>query len=106
MLTGIRYVHKSLDQLVETVGTSRIMGNLASSIYKICNPGMGICEDASGTVPLPDGRAYPPVPKAWRDYDAVELRLTRRLTNRLYLNGSYTWSYLRGNVHGLANEDF
>ncbi len=31
--------------------------------------------------------------------------LTRRLANRLYVNGSYTWSYLRGNVPGLANED-
>jgi hypothetical protein len=102
---GARYVHKPLDRLVEDVGIAQITPTSFLFIYKICNPGFGLCEDTMAGYRLPDGRAYPLQPHAKRDYDALELRFTRRLNASVFLNGSYTWSYLRGNNSGLGNED-
>jgi hypothetical protein len=45
------------------------------------------------------------LPKAKRDYDAVELRFEKRLANRWYLNVGYTWSRLFGNYSGLTQSD-
>ncbi len=102
---GVRYVRKPLDRLVEDVGIAQITPTSFLFIYKICNPGHGLCENTMGDYRLPDGRAYPLQPAAQRDYDAVELRMARRMSDRFFLNGSYTWSYLRGNNSGLGNED-
>ena len=51
------------------------------------------------------GRRQSPIPKAKRDYDAVEIALDRRLSGRWSANVSYTWSRLRGNYAGLAQSD-
>jgi hypothetical protein len=102
---GARYVRRSLSRLVEDVGISQVTATSSQIIYKICNPGFGICEQPMADYRLPDGRPYPLEPIARRDYDALELRLTRRLSQNLHVNGNYTWSYLRGNISGLGNED-
>jgi len=104
-LVGTRYVRKSLDRLVEDVGISRVTETSSQIVYTICNPGYGVCDNPMASDRLPDGRPYPLEPRARRDYDALELRLIRRLANSLYINGSYTWSHLRGNISGLGNED-
>jgi len=47
----------------------------------------------------------PPLPSALRHYDAVELRLNKRLANNWAMTASYTWSRLYGNYGGLASSD-
>ena len=101
---GVRYARKPLDRLVEDVGFAEITPTTFRFIYTICNPGIGPCRDTSRTR-LPDGRAYPLQPEARREYDALELRFARRMSESFFLNSSYTWSYLRGTTTGLGNED-
>jgi hypothetical protein len=102
---GVRYLHKPLDRLVEDVGIAEITPTTFRFLYTICNPGFGQCRDTMSRYQLPDGRAYPLQPPARREYDAVELRFARRMSNAIFLNGNYTWSYLRGTTSGLGNED-
>ena len=102
---GVRYAHKPLNRLVEDVGRQVYDNNALLFLYTICNPGAGPCANTMGAAKLPDGRAYPIQPEARRDYDAVDLRISRRVSQRFFLNASYTWSYLRGNNTGLGNED-
>ncbi len=68
-------------------------------MYIIGNPGFGYTETMN--VDYPQFKT----PKATRDYDAVELRLRRRLANRWSADISYTWSRLWGNYSGLASSD-
>ena len=46
-----------------------------------------------------------PIPKAKRNYDAVEVLLDRRLSDWWSARVSYTWSRLGGNYSGLAHSD-
>ena len=57
----------------------------------IANPGYGIAEYTLGG-DVPDVPAQPP---AKRDYDGLEFRLRKRLSNRWSMNTSYTYSHLR-----------
>ncbi len=47
----------------------------------------------------------PAMPRAIREYDAVELRFNKRFTGNWFFIGSYTWSKLEGNYPGLRNAD-
>jgi hypothetical protein len=102
---GVRWAHKPLARLVEDVGFLDIQPTSFRFLYTICNPGFGPCRDTMGRYQLPDGRPYPVQPKARREYDAVEVRLSRRMSANLFVNANYTWSYLRGTTTGLGNED-
>jgi outer membrane receptor protein involved in Fe transport len=94
---GVRYVRKRLDRTIEDVG---VLGATGEE-YFIANPGFRVASfTLKGVCPT-----CPPVPKARRDYDSVELRLTRRFTDRWSLDASYLWSRLYGNYNGLANSD-
>jgi outer membrane receptor protein involved in Fe transport len=95
MATGARYVHKQVDRAIEDTGSLDAAGN---EIYIIANPGEGLAALAS-TDPITA------LPKAIRDYDAVELFLEKRLSNRWYFRPSYTWSRLYGNYSGLSQSD-
>jgi hypothetical protein len=95
---GARYIHKQIDRAIEDVGQLDADGN---EIYTIGNPGFG---DAS-TVFLGDGTAVGPFPKAVRDYDALELTIDKRLSNRWSARASYTRSRLYGNYPGLSQTD-
>jgi hypothetical protein len=88
---GLRYVHKELVRTIEDMGV--LVGN--DEVYIYGNPGSGL-STTLGAVPMP---------KAVRDYDAVELELTKRFSSALSVHGSYTWSRLYGNYSGLANSD-
>ena len=93
-----RYVHKQLDQALEDIGTIDAGQN---ELYTVGNPGYGWAATfypQGGTDPIP-------VPKAKRDYDAVELAVNRRLSNHWSARASYTWSRLWGNYSGLAQSD-
>lgn len=93
---GVRYVHKWLVRTVEDVGV--VIPNVGME-YMLANPGFGYA-----TVLNP---SYPqfPLPRARRDYDALEFRLRKRLANRWSAEVDYTYSRLWGNYSGLASSD-
>jgi hypothetical protein len=95
MAVSARYVHKQVDRAIEDTGFLLPDG---SEGYVIANPGEGLTELAY-TNPQVN------LPKAKRDYDAVELRFEKRLANNWYLNAGYTWSRLYGNYSGLTQSD-
>lgn len=90
-----RYLRKRLDRAIEDLGVL-IPGRGVG--FFIANPGFGIAQH-------PYGEDYPAMPKARRDYDAVELAFRRRMSNGWALNTSYVWSRLYGNYSGLVGSD-
>ena len=98
---GGRYTHKQVDRAIEDIGFH--VGNTDDEQYVIGNPGLGQCaKPACGAYAIPGLSA---APKAERKYDAVELRVDKRLSNNFFFNTSYTWSRLFGNYAGLASSD-
>ena len=95
MALGLRYVHKQVDEAIEDTGSLDAQGN---EIYVIANPGEGLTALASTSPSVP-------LPKAQRDYDAVEAAFDKRFSNNWYLRTSYTWSRLFGNYSGLSQSD-
>ena len=98
MSVGIRYAHKQVDKAIEDVGI-QVPG--VGEVFKIANPGFGIAEYTL-SVECP---SCPAQPRAVRDYDGLELRLRKRLSNRWSLETSYLLSRLYGNYSGLASSD-
>ncbi len=92
---GARYVHKQIDKTIDDVG---IIVPGVGEVYYYANPGYGLAE-------FTIGREYPAQPKAKRDYDGVEFRARRRMSDGLELNASYLISRLYGNFSGLASSD-
>ena len=95
MSVGVRYAHKWLDRTIEDAGI-QVPG--VGEVFYIVNVGEGI-----GTNIL--GPQYPAQPTPVRDYDGLEFRLRKRLSNRWSLNTSLLFSRLYGNYSGLANSD-
>ena len=95
---GARYVHKQLDRSIEDVG---VLVPGIGEVFYIANPGEGaatfILEDECPTCPA--------LPKLQRDYDALELIVTKRFANNWFADVSYTLSRLYGNYPGLASSD-
>ena len=91
---GVRYVHKQVDRAIEDQGVT-VTG--VGSAYMITNPGFGIGRELIPGLPLQ--------PKAVRDYDSLEFRVSKRLAARWMLTGSYQWSRLYGNYNGLVSGD-
>jgi hypothetical protein len=97
----VRYVHNVLDRAVEDVLvelTTPASPDHSDAVYRVVNPGYGMAQS-------PFGSDLPPMPRAVRNYDAIEVGATRRLSGRWSLGGSYTFSALRGNYSGLADTD-
>ena len=92
-----RYAHKALLRAIEDVGILTPQGEQ----YYIANPGFGYTIDPKR---FPAGYPANVTPKAKRQYDAVELSVSRRFA-QVYLNASYTISRLYGNYSGLASSD-
>ena len=85
MSIGVRYADKWLDKTIEDVGI-QVAG--VGEVFMIANPGFGIAEyTLAATCPT-----CPAQPPAKRDYDAVEFRLRKRLSNRWSMNTSYIYS--------------
>ena len=105
----VRFVHKQLDRAIDDIG-DLFDGDEA---YIIANPGEGLVDvfdiSTGGAVFKPQGFSAKPVlismPKATRNYNSVEVALTRRLGNNWMLHGSYIWSRDAGNYSGLASSD-
>ena len=95
---GARYVHKQIDRTIEDVGV--IVPGIGEVFY-IANPGEGAATFILGD----ECPTCPALPKAKRDYDALELKLTKRFANNWEANASYTLSSLDGNYPGLASSD-
>jgi outer membrane receptor protein involved in Fe transport len=103
---GVRYVRKDVLQAIEDQG---VLTAGVGEVYAIANVGFGpVARTATGVDvvqafgrPIPDPR----MPRAKRQYDGVEFRLIRRLSQNFELRANYTWSRLWGNYPGLANSD-
>ena len=89
------YTRTRLDRTIEDAGTITQDGE----VYYITNPGFGI----NATVPNCNG--CPPNIKAIRNYDGLELRLTKRFSHDWFGAFSYTYSRLYGNYDGLTSTD-
>lgn len=93
----VHYVHNDLRQVIDDIGTL-VNGN---NILSIGNPGSG-----NATMMATSGLTAPfPTPRVKRIYDAVELGISRRFSNRWFAGANYTHSRLYGNYGGLASSD-
>ena len=81
MSVGVRYAHKWIDYAIEAVCDFTPSGEEDCGVN---NPGFG---SELGTYPL--GRSNPAQPPAVRDYDGIEVRLRKRLSNRWSADVSY-----------------
>jgi hypothetical protein len=98
MVLSAHYVHDKLTRTIEDIG--RLVEG--SEVYTLGNPGEGrFAVQTNHYGATPDF----PMPKPNRQYDALELGLTRRFSNNWFLGGNYTWSRLFGNYAGLSNTD-
>ncbi len=99
VVLAVRYTRSTLRNAIEDVGTLDAAGN---EIYLYGNPGQGLVAKSS-----PSGRIVPSfaLPRPQRDYNAVDVTLSRRFANHFFLSGSYTWSRLYGNYAGLVSTD-
>ncbi len=92
------YIHNNLSRTIEDF-SALINGD---NVYEIGNPGEGL----AATYPA----AYPatadfPMPRPKRQYDALELGLSRRFSKNWFGSINYTLSRLYGNYTGLADAD-
>jgi hypothetical protein len=77
---GLTYQHRWLNRVIEDMSRDEAV------TYFIGNPGYGIAKD---------------FPKGRRIYDAVILYFDKRFAQNWLVSGSYTLSWLRGNIAGL-----
>jgi hypothetical protein len=89
------YTRSRLDRTIEDSGVITPDGE----IYYIVNPGTGINKQVPGC----SGCAANPV--ATRNYDGLEMRLTKRFSRSWFGSFSYTYSRLYGNYTGLTATD-
>jgi len=96
---GAHYIHQKLIRTIEDLAVLA-QGNAA---YIYANPAEGIAVSA----PFVTGLTEKPLnyPKPVRDYDALEIRIGKRLASHWFGNFSYTWSRLYGNYAGPASSD-
>ena len=93
----VNYVHNNLIRTIEDIG---LLVN-GDEVYLYANPGEGTATDA-----LISGRTSPfKVPKANRQYDAVQFEYNRRFAQNWFLSTSYVWSRLYGNYGGIQSSD-
>jgi hypothetical protein len=95
LLVGARYVRKNIIRTIEDVG---VLVPDVGEVFYIANPGEGI------SLSLADP-SIPGFPEVTRDYDALELTVEKRFSNRWQLFANYTLSRLYGNYSGLASSD-
>ena len=89
-----RAVYRELNRLLET--SSYINPTTGAVDYIILNPGYQwspLMDSWRGKVP-----DFAPFPKPMRRFQALELVADKRFTDRWFLQGSYTYSSLKGNT--------
>jgi len=106
-----RYSQKRLDNTIEDMSITDNLG------FYIGNPGTTFADVLHRNTVIPNAAGVnylnttpfcaecPAPPKAVRDYDGLEFRLTKRAGTRWFGSVSYTYSKLRGNYAGLTNTD-
>ena len=94
---GVNFVRTNLLRTIEDIGT--LVNGSEAYIYG--NPGEGIATTAITTGATPPF----PLPKAKRNYTALEFTANRRFSSNWFLGGSYVLSRLYGNYPGLVNTD-
>ncbi|HEY1423379.1 MAG TPA: carboxypeptidase regulatory-like domain-containing protein [Candidatus Acidoferrum sp.] len=102
-----RYDRRRLDHVIED---SAIFNPAVGETFVIVNPGQGINSTYDkffnflyGVNNSNCGSACPPTIPAQRDYDGIELRLSKAPTHHWAGMFSYTWSRLWGNYAGLTS---
>jgi outer membrane receptor protein involved in Fe transport len=97
---GVRYSRKRFDRTIEDTGV--LVPNVGE-VFRITNPGEQIGEnvlrDFAGCTTCPNQ------PKPTRNYDGVEFRFVKRLSNHWSLTSTYLYSRLYGNYSGLTSSD-
>ncbi len=114
---GVSYQSRRLGRVIEDVSVD------GAQTYVIANPGEWSAEAeaelAAQVEALPDGsderrelqrsldqyRAIRAFDRPRRDYDALQLTASRRLSRGLFVQASYTWSRAVGNYPGLISYD-
>lgn len=94
---GVNFVRSQLVRTIEDIGT--LVNGSEAYIYG--NPGEGLAKTAITTGLTPPFE----LPKAQRNYTALELIANRRFSNNWFVGGSYVYSRLYGNYPGLVNTD-
>lgn len=97
-VVAARYTRNHLRQAIEDVGTLDADG---SEVYLYGNPGQGLVKQMARTTLTAPFDA----PRPRRDYNALELSVTRRFAKGWFASASYVYSRLRGNYAGLASSD-
>jgi hypothetical protein len=92
-----RYSRKRLDRTIEDAGIISQDGE----VYAIVNPGFASHATVSSSI----CNGCPANPKAIRNYDGLELRMTKKMSRNWYGAFSYTYSRLYGNYSGLTATD-
>ncbi len=95
------YVHNNLNRTIEDLG-ALVNGNEA---YLLGNPGEGATSIMPASAAPRTGGGSFPMPKPKRQYDAVELGISRRFANNWFGSANLTISRLYGNYAGLASSD-
>jgi outer membrane receptor protein involved in Fe transport len=97
---GVRYSRKRFDRTIEDTG---VLVPGIGEVYRITNPGESIGEnvlrDFAGCTICPNQ------PKPTRNYDGVEFRLRKRLSDNWSMTTTYLYSRLFGNYSGLTSSD-
>jgi hypothetical protein len=102
-----RWVRNHLIRTIEDFGA---LDETGSEVYRYGNPGEGLytvgpVSGATCSVQTATGGCGFPMPKAVRNYDALELQLSRRFTAGWFGQLSYVYSRLYGNYAGLQSTD-
>jgi outer membrane receptor protein involved in Fe transport len=97
---GVRYARKRFDRTIEDTG---VLVPGVGEVYRITNPGEQIGEnvlrDFAGCTTCPNQ------PKPTRNYDGVEFRFRKRLSDNWSMTATYLYSRLYGNYSGLTSSD-
>ena len=106
MVFSGRYIQNKLNTTIEDLGALDAQGN---EVYSYGNPGQGkftIFPSSGATCTVKVGTACGfEMPLAKRQYDAMELSLSRRFSSGWFADMSYVYSRLWGNYAGLQSTD-
>lgn len=104
VLFSARGVYKKLLRTIEDIGAyEEVEPGVFAEIYMFANPGYGWARPESEGGRISDD--YWPMPKAKRDYYALNLSLEKRFSNNWQGGINYTLSRIEGNYGGLASSD-
>lgn len=120
MTVGVRGIYRELKRSIEDADLQTVLKNWYAKEgieangwidgWILFNPGSGLDVNydfnGDGTVNnIVLSAEEMGMPKAYRKYAALEFTLDGRVTDKITINGSYTWSHLWGNTAGLVNDD-